>query len=151
MLRNRGIKAQARRWPVADDLGWDLVGVAHVAFLTATSEGELDEEDFLPLAALVSSALGGKLSEEATLEAFEVCDNAVDNEGWESCADVLGNDITSDEGRKLALRIAALVLVSLEGFSEPLESTPFLMLTEALGFSPEDASQAVAEALALVE
>ena len=123
-----------------------LPWVAEASFLVAAATEEIFEEDLLVLASTLASALGGSIPEEQVMDRFEACANALENDGWEDRLDALAVNLP-DTARPLALLAAAVALVS-DDDSDPLHPPDaYYRVTEALGYSEEEARAACADAL----
>jgi hypothetical protein len=149
MLQRRGRIVGVGEAVDAKILEVGLPWVAEAAFLVAAAD-EIFEEDMLTLAAILAAAFDDTIPEHRWMDHLEACANALENDGWEDRIDALSANLPPI-CRPLALRAAAVALISDHDFSPSRLPDPFLRVAEAIELPEQEARRAVPAALTLFE
>jgi hypothetical protein len=150
MFGNRKIKLSSDRQKQEIELaGQILAGVVESGFLMAASDGVITEEEVEALARVIVEVTDGAASADDVNEILELCNSALEAEGYDARIAAVGALLPNDESKAVALTVAAHVLCCDDEYDPDTEGEVYFGLAEGMNVSHAAAKDILGDVMAM--
>jgi tellurite resistance protein len=128
----------------AEKIESNIAGIAQAGLLMACADGELEESELEVIAVTIHGVLqelGIELTGDQFGENVEQLVNELAGKDLEQMLKLVSSKITEPDVARLAVGVAAVVMVSDEEFDEKVEGPLYIALAAALGFDEKAAEE----------
>jgi tellurite resistance protein len=138
-----GNKAPSTR-ATQEQIESNVAGIAQAGLVMACADGEIEEPELEVIAVTIHAVLqelGVELSGEQFGEKMQELVNEFSGKQFEDVLKLVASKISHPDVARLAVGVAATVMVSDEDFDEKVEGPVYLALAAALGFDEKAAEE----------